>query len=96
MDLLYPVPVQATPCHQKSPSRLSTSNLLVNFKLHLYFPRVGWVGVGGWVVIVNLKVNLSSTDTGLPTGTELGNKSSAWGRGKAELGFPHQFYYVFK
>ena len=28
VDLLYPVPLQATPCHQKSPSRISTSYLL--------------------------------------------------------------------
>ena len=53
------------PCHQKSPSRLSTSYPLtiymVNFKLHLYFPGWGWVG--GWlgVVIIELKANLSST-----------------------------------
>ena len=36
---------------------------MVNIKLHLYFP--GWVGVGvgggGWVVIIKLKANLSST-----------------------------------
>ena len=44
---------------------------MVNFKLHLYFP--GWVG-GVGVVVIKLKANLSSTDTGLPTGTELGNK----------------------
>ena len=54
VDLLYPVPHQANPCHQKSQIRLSTSYLLtiygqpatywpymVNFKLHLYFPGVG-------------------------------------------------------
>ena len=49
---------------------------MVTFKLHLYFP--GWVGVGGWVVIIKLKANLSSNWTGLGldldwTGTELGN-----------------------
>ena len=59
MGLFYALPLQATPCQQKSPSRLSTSYLLtiymVNFKLHLYFP--GWVGV----VIIKLKANLSST-----------------------------------
>ena len=27
--------------------------------------------LGGWVVIIKLKANLSSTGTGLPTGTEL-------------------------
>ena len=48
---------------------------MANFKLHLYFP--GWVGVGGWVVIIKLKANLSSNWTGLGldldwTGTELG------------------------
>ena len=44
-----------------------------NFKLHLYFPGGGWGCVGGWawVVIIKLKTNLSSTGTGLPTGTEL-------------------------
>ena len=30
---------------------------MVNIKLHLYFPGVGWVGV----VIIKLKANLSST-----------------------------------
>ena len=33
----------------------------------------GWVGGGGWVVLIKVKANLSSTGTGLPTGTELGN-----------------------
>ena len=39
---------------------------------------VGWVGELGWVgvVIVKLKANLSSTGTGLPTGTELGKSIS--------------------
>ena len=31
--------------------------------------------MGGWVVIIKLKADLSSTGTGLPTGTELGNHS---------------------
>ena len=53
------------PCHQKSPSRLSTSYPLtiymVNFKLDLYFPGGG--SEGGWVevVITESKANLSST-----------------------------------
>ena len=34
---------------------------MVKFKLHLYFPGVGWVGV----VIIKLKANLSSTGLGL-------------------------------
>ena len=38
---------------------------MANCKLDLYFP--------GWVVIIKVKANLSSTGTGLPTGTELGN-----------------------
>ena len=79
MGLFYALPLQATPCQQKSPSRLSTSYLLtiymVNFKLHLYFP--GWVGwlrrlCGGlfaeamwWVVIIKLKAKLSSAGTRL-------------------------------
>ena len=29
--------------------------------------------IGGWVVMIKLKANISSTGTGLPTGTELGN-----------------------
>ena len=37
---------------------------MVNFKLYLYFPG-GLVGVGGWVVIIKLKANLSSNWTGL-------------------------------
>ena len=73
------LPLHPTPCHQKSPCRLSTSYLLtiymVNFKLHLYFP--GWVGwlrrlCGGlvaeamwWVVIIKHKAKHSSTGTGL-------------------------------
>ena len=40
---------------------------MANCKLDLYFPG------GGWVVIIKVKANLSSTGTGLPTGTELGN-----------------------
>ena len=39
---------------------------MVNFMLHLYFPR------GGWVLTIKFKANLSSTGTGLPIGTELG------------------------
>ena len=43
---------------------------MVYLKLNFYFPR--WVGVGGWVVVINgLKVNSVLLD--LPTGTELGN-----------------------
>ena len=44
---------------------------MANCRLGLYFPRGG----GGWlgVVIIGLKANLSSTATGLPSGTELGN-----------------------
>ena len=45
---------------------------MVNFKLHLYFPGGGVAGWGG--VIIKIKANLSSTGSGLPTGTELGNK----------------------
>ena len=41
---------------------------MANCKLDLYFPGGG----GGWVVIIKVKANLSSTGTGLPTGTELG------------------------
>ena len=37
---------------------------MANCNLDLYFP--------GWVVIIKVKANLSSTGTGLPTGTELG------------------------
>ena len=58
MGLFYALPLQATPCQQNSPSRLSTFYLLtiymVNFKLHLYFPGVG-------VVKIKLKANLTST-----------------------------------
>ena len=43
---------------------------MANCKLDLYFP--------GWVVIIKVKANLSSTGTGLPTGTELGKKSIYW------------------
>ena len=48
---------------------------MANCKLDLYFP--GWLGADGWVgwvVIMKLKAYLSSTGTGLPTGTELGKK----------------------
>ena len=47
---------------------------MANCKLDLYFPGWGWgwVDGGGWVVIIKVKANLSSTGTGLPTGTELG------------------------
>ena len=38
--------------------------------------RVGWGWVGGWVVLFRFKASLSSTGTWLPTGTELGNKST--------------------
>ena len=74
MDFLYPVPLQAIPCHQNSPSRLSTSHLLTIYgQFHAAsLLSQGWVGVGWWmdgwagVVIIKLKANLSST------GTELG------------------------
>ena len=40
------------------------------------WPIASWIstfpGGGGWVVIIKVKANLSSTGTGLPTGTELG------------------------
>ena len=64
---------------------------MANCKLDLYFP--GWVGVGGggWVVIIKVKANLSSTGTGLPTGTELGKISSAKGR-IVEPGLDIDFY----
>ena len=45
---------------------------MVNFKLYLYFSRGGW---GGAIIKLKAKANLSSTGTGLPTGTELGNKT---------------------
>ena len=32
------------------------------------------MGAVGWVVIIKLRANLSSTGTGIPTGTELVNK----------------------
>ena len=41
---------------------------MANCNLDLYFP--------GWVVIIKVKANLSSTGTGLPTGTELGKNYS--------------------
>ena len=31
--------------------------------------------MGGWVVLIKVKANLSSTGTGLPTGTELGKRA---------------------
>ena len=33
--------------------------------------------IGRWVVMIKLKANISSTGTGLPTGTELVNIQSA-------------------
>ena len=76
--LLYPVSLQATPCHQKSQRKLSTRHKVPTYPLAIgpfqstSLLSRGWVG--WWVVIIKLKANLSSTGTGLPTGTELGNK----------------------
>ena len=74
VDFLYPVPLLATPLHQKSPSRLSTSYLLAihgQFQAASLLSRVGG-GEGGWGGgIIKLKAKLSST------GTELGNDNNA-------------------
>ena len=65
MGLFYAVPLQATPCHQKSPSRLSIPYLMTiygQFQAASLLSRVGgWVGV----VLIKLELNLSSTGTGL-------------------------------
>ena len=63
VDLLFSGPLKATPCHQKSPSRLSITYLLTiynQFQAATLLSR-GWVGGGEWVVIIILKANLGST-----------------------------------
>ena len=63
VNFIYPVPQchsllpPNTKNHQADYPPVSYWPYMVNFKLHLYFP--------GWMVIIKLKANLSSTGTGL-------------------------------
>ena len=70
MDLLYLVPLQATPCHQKIRQirQLPTGHIYGQFETAslLY-----WMGMSGWVLIIKLKADLSSTGTGLQLGLSL-------------------------
>ena len=63
MGLFYALPLHPTPCHQKSPSRLSTSYLLTIYGQYQAASLLSRVGGGRWVgvVIIKLKANLSST-----------------------------------
>ena len=58
------------PCHQKLPTRLSTSYLLTIYGQFQAASLLSLVGGGGWVVIIRNKAN--SVRLNLPTGTELG------------------------
>ena len=58
LDFLYPVPLLATPLHQKSPSTLSTSYLLAIHGQFQAASLLSQVRVGG-LVIIKLKANLS-------------------------------------
>ena len=66
MDFGFPLPSATVPLpytknHEADHPPVTYGPYMANLKLYLG----GWVGVGGWVVIIKFKANISSTGTGL-------------------------------